>query len=158
MPPESPNGFAIDSKRMTGHPHPDPDLIVRLRTAIGAAPRVRLAVLFGSSVSGRTRPDSDVDVAILTCEFDPDDSFEVTLSRELTLAARTEVDLIRLENASTVLKWQIATGGVLLVEKSPHEFARFRARAASEYIEYAPALAYYGEVFRRRLIEQARTR
>jgi predicted nucleotidyltransferase len=72
---------------MTGHPHPDPDLIVRLRTAIGAAPRVRLAVLFGSSVSGRTRPDSDVDVAILTSEFDPDDSFEVTLSRELTLAA-----------------------------------------------------------------------
>jgi hypothetical protein len=57
-----------------------------------------------------------------------------------------------------VLKWQIATGGVLLVEKSPYEFARFRARAASEYIEYAPALAYYGEVFRRRLIEQARTR
>ena len=48
--------------------------------------------------------------------------------------------------------------GVLLVEKSPQEFARFRARAASEYIEYAPALAYYGEVFRRRLIEQARTR
>ena len=119
---------------------------------------VRLAILFGSAVSGRTRPDSDVDVAILTGRLEPDDSFEVTLGRDLTLAARTEVDLIRLEHASTVLKWQIATGGVLLVEKSPQEFARFRARSASEYIEYAPALAYYGEVFRRRLFEQARTR
>ena len=151
-------GGAVDSNRMIAPPHPDPDLVARLRAALRGCAPVRLAILFGSAVSGRTRPDSDVDVAILTGRSEPDDSFEVTLSRELTLAARTEVDLIRLEHASTVLKWQIATGGVLLVEKSPHEFARFRARAASEYIEYAPALAYYGEVFRRRLIEQARTR
>jgi predicted nucleotidyltransferase len=138
--------------------HPDPDLVARLRAVLCTYPPVRLAILFGSAVSGRTRPDSDVDVAILTGEVEPDDSLEVMLSRELTLAARTDVDLIRIENASTLLKWQIATGGVLLVQRSPHELARFRARAASEYIEYAPALAYYGEIFRRRLIEQERTR
>jgi predicted nucleotidyltransferase len=100
---------------MTAHPHPDPGLILRLRTALEAAPRVRLAVLFGSSVSGRMRPDSDVDVAILTAELDPDDAFEAMLNRELTLAARTDVDLIRIDRASTLLKRQIATGGVLLV-------------------------------------------
>jgi predicted nucleotidyltransferase len=138
--------------------HPDPDLVARLRAALRRCPPVRLAILFGSSISRRTRPDSDVDVAILTGDVEPDYLLEVTLSRELTLAARTEVDLIRIENASTLLKWQIATGGVLLVERSPHELARFRARAASEYIEYAPALAYYGELFRRRLIERERTR
>jgi uncharacterized protein len=143
---------------MIERPHPDPDLILRLRAALLAGPPVRLAMLFGSAASGRTRPDSDVDVAILMCESGTGDAPELRLSRALTLAARAEVDLIRIETASTLLKWQIATGGVLLVQKSPEEFARFRARAASEYIEYAPALVYQGEIFRRRLIEQGRGR
>jgi uncharacterized protein len=148
----------IDSNRMIEQPPRDPDLIVRLRTALETGPPVRLAVLFGSAASGRTRPDSDVDVAILLGESDPAEPLELALSRTLTLAAGTEVDLIRIERASTLLKWQIATNGVLLVQQSPEEFPRFRARAASEYIDYAPALAHYGETFRRRLTEQGRTR
>ena len=143
---------------MIVQPYHDPDLIVRLRGALQTGPPVRLAVLFGSAASGRTRPDSDVDVAILIRWSDPAEPLEPTLSRNLTLAAGAEVDLIRIERASTLLKWQIATKGVLLVQQSPDEFPRFRARAASEYIDYAPALAHYGETFRRRLIEQGRTR
>ena len=44
--------------------------------------------------------------------------------------------------------------GPLILEGTPGAFARFQARAASEYIEFAPAFAYHGETFRRRLIEQ----
>jgi hypothetical protein len=53
------------------------------------------------------------------------------------------------------LRWQVAKDGIALAEATPGEFARFRARAASEYIDYAPAAAHYGEIFRRRLVEQA---
>ena len=129
-------------------------MVARLREALRAGPPVRLAVLFGSSVYGAVRPDSDVDIAILIGQPGRDDSVELALGRDLALAARTEVDLIRIDKAPTLLKWQIAVKGVLLVQETPVEFARFRARAASEYIDYAPALAYHGEDFRRRLIEQ----
>ena len=71
-------------------------------------------------------------------------------------AARAEVDLVRLDTASTLLKWQVATTGVPLSEISPGEFAKFQARAASEYIDFAPAFAYHGEIFRRRLVEQGK--
>jgi predicted nucleotidyltransferase len=136
------------------------DLVLaeRLQKALNTVPLLRLAVLFGSAASGRNRTDSDVDLAILLREPDLDEPTELALARELTLAARTEVDLIRLDTASTLLKWQVATKGIALVEDLPGEFARFRARAAAEYIEYAPALAYYGEIFRRRLIESRHTR
>ena len=131
-----------------------PELLERLQTALRGGPPVRLAVLFGSTVRAQIRPDSDVDIAILPDQSGLDDEDELSLARELTLAARAEVDLVRLDTASTLLKWQIATTGIPLTERAPGEFARFQARAASEYIEFAPALAYHGEIFRRRLIEQ----
>ena len=133
----------------------DPTLIGRLRTALEGLAGIRLAVLFGSAASGRARPDSDVDIAVLG-EHELDAGAESRLARTLSLATGRNVDLIRLQRASTLLKWQIASKGVPLVERTPGEFARFRAMAASEYLEFAPAFSYHGEIFRRRLIEQGR--
>ena len=142
----------IDERR------PDSVVIAQLQSVLRNAPPLRLAVLFGSAAVGRNRSDSDIDVAILASESELDDRDELALVRQLTLTVKREVDLVRLENASTILKWQVATKGVPLVEGIPGEFARFQARAASEYIEYAPAHTYHGEVFRRRLMEYKPTR
>jgi predicted nucleotidyltransferase len=133
----------------------DPALIGRLRTALEGLAGIRLAVLFGSAASGRARADSDVDVAVLV-EHDLDAGAESRLTRTLSLATGRNVDLIGLQRASTLLKWQVASKGVPLVERTPGEFARFRAGAASEYLEFAPAFSYHGEIFRRKLIEQGR--
>ena len=143
---------------MLDAPPADAALVARLRNVLNGVPGLRLAVLFGSAASGRARPDSDVDVAVLAAEPGLDEGTEIHLTRELSLAACRNVDLIRLERVSTLLAWQIATTGVPLIERPVGEFARFRARVASEYIDFAPALAYYGEIFRRRLIEQGPTR
>ncbi len=143
---------------MVGESQVNADLVGRLRAVLEKGPPLRLAILFGSAARGRSRLDSDVDVAVLVPESTLDDAGERTLGRELALAAGAELDLFRLERASTLLKWQIATTGVPLVEGSPGEFVRFRAHAISEYIDYAPAFAYHGEIFRRRLIEQGRSR
>lgn len=133
----------------------DPILIARLRTALDGVGGIRLAVLFGSAASGRTRPDSDVDVAVLG-EHELDTGAESRLTQTLSLAAGRNVDLIRLQRASTLLKWQVASKGIPLAEGRAGEFARFRAGAASEYLEFAPAFSYHAEIFRRRLIGQGR--
>lgn len=131
------------------------ELLTRLRAVLNEGPSLRLAVLFGSAAGGTSRPDSDLDVAVLPGPSGLDPSDESSLARRLALAGGADVDLIRLDDLkSTLLRWEIATTGVPILEASPGTFARFRAAAAAEYIEFAPALAYHGEVFRRRLIEQ----
>jgi uncharacterized protein len=136
-----------------------PELIERLRGVLTQGPPVDLAVLFGSAVAGTSRLDSDLDVAVLPAMSGLDASEEATLGYRLSLAGGADVDLIRLDRpVSTLLRWEIATTGAPIVEASPGIFSRFRAAAAAEYIDFAPALAYHGEVFRRRLIEQGRAR
>jgi uncharacterized protein len=137
---------------------PDGTLVARLRAALRDGPAVRLAVLFGSAARGTRRPDSDVDVAILFAE-PLDASPEVSFGARLTRAAAADLDVVRLDvPVSTLLKWQIATTGIPLVEATPGEFARFRARAAAEYLDFAPALAHHAEIFRRRLLDQGPAR
>jgi len=133
------------------------DLVAALRQVLVAGPPLLLAVLFGSAAKGRMRVDSDVDVAIEPRKALTDSELQ-SLTGALALAASVDVDLILIDSAPTLLRWQIATRGMPLVEHNPGEFARFRARAAAEYIDFAPALAHHGEIFRRRLVEQGRAR
>ncbi len=122
----------------------------QLSTVLAAGPELRLAVLFGSRATGRANPNSDVDVALLFAH-------EVTLSEELDLqialerAVGTSVDLVRLDEASTLVRWQVAVSGVPIVARD-HEWPRFRARAASEYADFRPAFEAAAERFRRRLL------
>lgn len=129
-----------------------PALVARLRTVLAGRDDVRLAVLFGSAATGRTHPASDVDVAVLPASASIDD--ELALNAGLTIAARAEVHLVHADSASTLLRWHIARDGIPIFERTPGELARFRARAAAEYIDFAPALSHHAETFRRRLIER----
>jgi predicted nucleotidyltransferase len=134
---------------------PDPELVARLQTVLAEDRHMRLAVLFGSAATGASRADSDLDIAILPASSGMDAAGEAALRARLTRAGRADIDLVRLdESASTLLKWQIATTGLPLFEAQAGAFARFRADAAAEYIDFAPALAHHGEIFRRRLIAE----
>jgi predicted nucleotidyltransferase len=137
---------------------PDTELCESLRAVLANHPGMRLGVLFGSAAADRRRPESDVDVAVLVLDVAFSPIAEAALQLALARVAAADVDLIRIETAPTLLRWQIATKGRPVFEASPGEFARFQARAAAEYLEYAPALSHYGEIFRRRISEGARSR
>ena len=98
---------------------------------------LRLAILFGSVSRGTERPDSDIDVAILPAspEFSLKD--ELALQGRLARNCGREVDLVRIDTASTLLAWHIAYDAVRLIG-TPNDFARFRASAALNYFDYAP--------------------
>ena len=136
----------------------DPEIAVRLQEVLQGGWPLRLAVLFGSTGSDRQRDESDVDIAIQPLDASWDAAVERDLYVALARTARVHVHLVDIERAPTLLLWEIATTGRALLERWPGEFARFRARAAAEYIDFAPALTHYGEIFRRRLIEQERGR
>jgi hypothetical protein len=61
------------------------------------------------------------------------------------------VDLVRLDRASMLLRWQIARDGIPLLAEPSWEWVRFRAAAASEHADIADALRRAARLFRRRL-------
>jgi predicted nucleotidyltransferase len=126
-------------------------LLTALRTALGSGPSLRLAVLFGSFARGQQRPGSDIDVAILPVDADLPLGAELDLQVALELACGRAVDLVRLDRASTMLRFRIAREGVALLAEPAFEHPRFVAAAAAEHAEFAPALAVASERFRQRV-------
>jgi predicted nucleotidyltransferase len=69
-----------------------------------------LIYLFGSSINGIFRKDSDIDIAFMSDEEITD--YQVfMMAQELADMLKREVDLINLKNASTVFKAQILGKG-----------------------------------------------
>ncbi len=121
-----------------------------------AAPWLRVAILFGSAASGLLHPGSDIDVGILPAVPD------LALHRELELQADLEricgraVDLVRLDLANTLLRWEVARSGRVLLENPAGAGARFKAQAALEHADLAPLFEAGAERWRRAVL--ARTR
>jgi len=128
-------------------------VVERLRSVLADCSLVRLAILFGSHASNAAHPGSDIDVGIIP--RDP----QLALTAELDLQARLEracgsfVDLVRLDRASTLLRWEAAVNSVVLVASPPAEFPRFVAAAALEHADLMTTLGPAAERFRRSLID-----
>ena len=111
-------------------------LLDRLTTALAAFPAVELAVVFGSAARGELARESDVDIAIRAL---PDDlpsraALEATLGR----AARRALDLLDLDAAPPLTRFEIARDGVVLLERKPHAWVDFKARAMIDWWDWAP--------------------
>ena len=123
-----------------------------LREALAAIPAVQLAVLFGSRARGRGGPRSDVDLGLI---LNPDSRaerrrVEVAAGR----AARREVDVVYLEEAPPLLRFQIARDGAMLVARDARLWPRFKARAMVDWWDWAPAARKIHAARIRRLREQ----
>ncbi len=104
--------------------------------AIAAKHRVRLILQFGSTVSGKVHPRSDVDLAVLLEK--PELSLEdySDLLHELqTLFPGREVDLAILNRADPLLLKQVADGCRRLYG-TDEEFQRFRLLAFKRYQDH----------------------
>ncbi len=84
---------------------------------------ISLAFLFGSSASGRTRNDSDVDIAVYFSKGYTNEDIEA-LWNELELLLKSEVDLLLLNKDNPTLVWEALRGVPLLI------------RDQSFYLEY----------------------
>lgn len=100
-------------------------------TAALRAAGARFALLHGSRVTGRHRPDSDVDVAAWWPGVAPA-SFDVTLP--------AGVDLVVLNGAPLELAGRIALEGELLFDDDPSARVRWVATTRKIYADEQPRL------------------
>jgi len=122
-----------------------------LKDVLTADRRVRLAVVFGSAALDGERPGSDLDVGVLV---EPDSDSRPPLDVVLSRATGRPVDLVRLDSAPPLLRFEVARDGVVLVERVPHAWADFRARAMTDWWDWAPTARMLHAAAASRLREQ----
>jgi len=122
------------------------------RRALEETPGVRLAVLFGSAVKGALKPDSDIDIGVL---LEPGTEPSPTLGVALDRAAGRSVDLVWLDAAPPLLRFEIARDGLVLAARDPHGWAEFRARAMIDWWDWSPTARMMHAVMSARLREEA---
>lgn len=94
------------------------------------------------------RPHSDVDVGIVPNGDGPSLAEELALQVELSRACGREVDLVRLDGADSILRWEAAREGLTLYSEPAGAAARFRAEAALEHADVGPLVEQGAERWR----------
>jgi predicted nucleotidyltransferase len=124
------------------------ELTQELRQGLKGRPEVRLALLFGSSVTRGLESARDIDIAVaFTHPMSLMD--QCHLGQHLERIVGREVDLIDLESASTLLRWEVARHGVVLWTRDRRDLIDFRARAPLEFFDLQPYRDRQAEGLRR---------
>ena len=124
-----------------------PDSIVEaLREALRGREDIRLALLFGSRARGRSRLDSDADVAVLGRNLDL-----LELAADLSDAAGVEVDVVSLEDPGYPLLNALLRDSIVLHAGERHAAAAWRTRAILQAETDRPGYERMRDAFLQRL-------
>ena len=107
-----------------------PELLAALSGVLAGRAEVELALLFGSTARGEAGPGSDVDVAIRGLAGHTVD--RLGLAADLSAAARREVDVVDLDEASYPMLRSLLRDAIVLHEGRPGAGADWRTRAILE--------------------------
>ena len=131
------------------------EMLDRLRQQTTAWPELKLAVLFGSRARGDARPGSDADLGLLLDPYSSELRFQV--EAELGRAVGRPVDVVLLDDAPPLLRFEIARNGVLLFQREDHLWTGFKARAMVDWWGWAPTHRRIASAVVRRLRTRLRT-
>lgn len=112
------------------------EMLERLGRTAASFPEVRLAVLFGSTARGKAGPRSDVDFGILLEPYSP--ALRCKVEAELGRAVGKAVDVVLLDDAPPLLRFEITRDGVLLFEREEGLWTDFRVKAMMDWWDWAP--------------------
>lgn len=90
------------------------------------------AYIFGSYVQGKMRPDSDIDIAIyLEKKLNSETYLEIKM--DLTDVCKREIDLIILNDAKPLLKYEIYKNNILLFTRDNDLESSYKIKTLFEY-------------------------
>jgi len=122
-------------------------IIKQLDKFFSSKREVLAAYLFGSWAAGKSKKNSDADVAILLSPSAVKKAFKLQLcwQEELTRILGTNVDLVILNEADPLLKFQVYSKGLPAHIKAPAPAEKFKWRAINEYWDGIPTRRVFKE-------------
>lgn len=116
-------------------------------SCLESRPEVQAAYIFGSVASGRARPDSDVDIAVLVSgkilRRDPFKYRLELISDLMGALKRDDVDVILLNQAPPLLAHRVLSKGKLILERSASARVAFQVRTVNRYLDTQPMRNLY---------------
>ncbi len=103
---------------------------------------LNLIMLFGSHVTGKTSPASDIDVAILPRNGLKLSSFALISHQLGEILGNYKIDLASIKHASPLFLGQIAKNCQLLYEEEKGDFLSFRLMAMKRYVDAQPVFKW----------------
>ena len=114
---------------------------------------IRFAYIFGSYAKGTMRKDSDVDLALFLSEDFSTEEY-LDLKMQLMECSHREMDLVVLNDAPTLLKYEVSQHHVLLFARDQGEEIEFRIRTLFEYEDMKPYIDLHYQAMIQRLKEE----
>jgi predicted nucleotidyltransferase len=130
------------------------EILMNLKETGFSMPERLVAIyLYGSSMTGRLRVESDIDIAILPSYQTSGGERLILISKVESIIAkllgekgiRREISIVNLRDKflSLTLQYKIITEGLLLYEKEPMERLEFENAVKREYFDFAPYLSLF---------------
>lgn len=130
----------------------DKRLVAQIKKALSKEPRIRLAYVLGSVVSGRERADSDFDLAVVI-----DDVTKIEFEQIYKLLAHLsfpkDLDLSIVDkNSSPLFLFQITSTGRCIYRKSDNEKVAFESFVMKNYYDSAHLRNIYSSYLKERFL------
>lgn len=119
---------------------------------------VKLAYLFGSRAKGNAAEESDYDIAVLFKEnpLDPLALKETAfLALDLNKFFPKKLDIVSLNNAPLLLKYEVIAHGKYIYCKNNDERVEFEVSIIKEYIDEEPIRKLYNEALYKHILQGA---
>jgi len=116
--------------------------IEKLEEIVGRYPQIAAAYLYGTAATGKLRPNSDIDVALLLAEpYSQKElvSLETNVICDVEAAFHREADVKTLNQMEHLpLLHEIFSKGILLIDREPSMRRSFVVRKNQEYLDFLP--------------------
>lgn len=130
------------------------DLVHKLKSTLSPLfqeEALQIALLFGSTILGRSRKQSDIDLAFL---FDQPADIVALTNTVSQLLSTDLVDVVDLRRCSPLLRFAAVSQGVLLYERTPGLFSSVYSLCFRRYVDTKKLREAQDSVVREFLLER----
>jgi predicted nucleotidyltransferase len=142
----------MTSNNSSHHPKLD-----RLEKVFRKYPDIQAVYLFGSTASGRTHQESDLDLAILPRKSALREK-KLDLLTDLAHEGFCDVDLVFLDTKDVVIKFESVRQNRLLYCAKGFDANAFFSLTLRQYFDFAPYLKTQREAYKRRVLHDGQDR
>jgi len=123
----------------------------RLKTVFAQFPQIQAVYLFGSLAAGRGRPDSDLDLAVVSAHGRPS-SEKLDILARLAREGFCNVDLVLLPKDDIVLQYEAVRMNRIVYCRPEFDSASFYSLVIRRYLDFIPYLNVQRQAYKERIL------